>query len=350
MIQKARFVLSKSVLLKQYKKLEDLGLKISYSIKTNNVAAKVLEESKDCMFSVHTMNELGIITDKSRIWFLAESWNESVINALIEKGVRNFIVYNSNDLDKLTNYLENKEQKINLLLRVKLKEHSIFTERCFVFGMDAKTLNESIHKLRNNKNIGRLGVHFHRKTQNVSEWSLKYELNNILDEQTLKDIDFVNIGGGIPIKYRNTGDDSLPFIFSKIKELQDWLGSHNIEVIVEPGRFLSGPATKLEAYVQNICEGNITVNCSVYNSSMDTLIVPIKLMVEGELPDMHGNETNGQKYTIKGSTPCSLDIFRYSARLPKKAVGDKITFLNAGAYNFHTDFCGLDKLETEIAE
>jgi len=31
-------------------------------------------------------------------------------------------------------------------------------------------------------------------------------------------------------------------------------------------------------------------------------------------------------------------------------VGDELIFVNAGAYNFTTDFCDLEKLETKIVE
>ncbi len=345
MIPAPKFVLSKSRLFEQYKILEDLGLGISYSVKTNPTVACVLEENRDCFFSVHTKQELDFIRDKTRIWFLAESWNKQEIQQLINKGIKNFIIYNVNDLNTLTDFLEKNPIKINLLLRVKLRENTIFTERYFVFGLDAKTLNIQIHKLRKNKNIEKLGLHFHRKTQNVSEWALKYELNNILEPRTMEETDIVNIGGGLPVRYRNTGDDALSHIFKKIKELKVWLEEHNIQMIIEPGRFLSGPSIKLEAYVTNVVGNTITVNCSVYNSSMDTLVVPIKLLVEGELP-----EKKGKKYTIKGCTPCSMDIFRYSVNLPEKKPGDKIVFLNAGAYNFHTDFCSLEKIETEIVD
>jgi len=45
-----------------------------------------------------------------------------------------------------------------------------------------------------------------------------------------------------------------------------------------------------------------------------------------------------------------MDIFRYKVYLNSPKVGDKIRFLNAGAYNFSSDFCNLKKLKTEIVE
>ena len=55
-------------------------------------------------------------------------------------------------------------------------------------------------------------------------------------------------------------------------------------------------------------------------------------------------QEKGQAYTIKGMTPDSMDILRYRVFLKKPKIGDKIVFLNAGAYTFSTDFCGLKKL------
>ena len=60
-------------------------------------------------------------------------------------------------------------------------------------------------------------------------------------------------------------------------------------------------------------------------------------------------EEGGRYYLLKGNSPTRDDIFRYKVKLksiPK--VGDQITFLNAGAYNYTTDFFGYKKLGTKI--
>ena len=90
---------------------------------------------------------------------------------------------------------------------------------------------------------------------------------------------------------------------------------------------------------------NIIVDASVYNSDMDALIVPVKLLVEGEL-----KKGEGEAYVIKGVTPCSMDLFRYRVYLKDLKEGDEIVFLNAGAYNFSTEFCDLEKIEVETIE
>jgi ornithine decarboxylase len=226
---------------------------------------------------------------------------------------------------------------------MRMKEHTIKTEKHFVFGMYSKQINELIPKLRKNIKISKLGIHFHRKTQNISEWSLKDELMDVVEEETLKSIDMVNIGGGIPVRYKNYNVDVIPYIFDKIKELKEWLNGKNIEMIIEPGRFIAAPCIKLETEIIGIYDHNILINCSVYNSALDTFVAHTRLLVEGELE-------KGTPYTIKGCTPDSMDVFRYRVYLDNPKVGDKIVFINAGAYNHCTDFCNLDKLETVIAD
>ena len=223
---------------------------------------------------------------------------------------------------------------------MKLREHTIHTGKHFVFGFSSSKINELLKELKNNKNINQLGIHFHRKTQNVSEWNLKEEL-----EDSIKDfssIDLINIGGGIPAEYKNFRKEVKNHIFNKIRELKTFLNEKNIKMIIEPGRFIAAPSIKLECEVINVYDKNIIVNASVYNSAMDTFVAHIRLLVENEKED-------GYCYTIKGFTPDSLDIFRYKVYFDNELkVGDKITFINAGAYNYSSNYFNLDKIETEV--
>jgi len=285
----------------------------------------------------------------SRVIFLAQAWDNESIKKLLALGIRSFIVDNEADLDILTTFLETDDTKINLYLRMKLRENTIKTERYFVFGMKTEIINNKIKEIKNNNkikdNVISLGIHFHRKTQNMSEWNLKYELSNMLEQDTLNQIDILCIGGGLPSEYANTNMDVLESIFKRIDELKAWLNSLNIKLIIEPGRFIAAPAVKLKTNITGIYDNTIIVNASVYNTDMDAIVVPVKLLVEGEL-----EKNKGKPYAIKGITPCSMDIFRYKTYLNDPKIGDKVIFLNAGAYNFSSDFCDLEKLETDVVE
>ena len=342
---KPRFILSKSRVLEQLNKVKQCCDVVSYSSKTNQDVTKILEPNADCMFSVHFENELKHISDFSRVIFLAQAWDHEQIRRLYDKGIRWFIVDNETDLDVLLSFLEKNDVSINLLLRLKIKENTVKTERYYVFGMTCDVVNKRIVEFSANEKINSLGIHFHRKTQNMAEWNLVYEMEHTLSSEIFEKINYLNIGGGLPSEYANTNMNVLNGIFSKINKLREWLTSKDIKLMLEPGRFIAAPAAKLVTSILAIHDDTIIVNASVYNSDMDAIIVPVKLKVEGEL-----ERGEGRAYVIKGVTPCSLDLFRYRVYLNDPKVGDSIVFLNAGAYNFATDFCDLEKLEVEVVE
>ena len=338
---KACFVISKKKVLGQYQEIKKYADAVSYSYKTNVDVGKILEENTDTMFSIHTLESLDDLKDMKRVWFFSQAWNDKDLGMLFKKGVNKFVVDNDTDLKILLDYAKEKKKKLSLLLRMRLKEHTVHTGKHFVYGFYSGRVNELLPELRKNKNIERLGIHFHRKTQNVSEWDLKEELEDTILHWDK--IDIVNIGGGLPAEYKNYSQGVLKGIFEKIAELKKWLNKQGIKMVIEPGRFIAASPVRLETEILNVIENNVIINCSVYNSSMDTFVAHIRLIVEGE-------KENGRAYTIKGCTPDSMDIFRYKVFLEKPKKGGKIIFLNAGAYNYASDFCNLPKLETAVVD
>ncbi|MBT3720101.1 decarboxylase [archaeon] len=336
MMSKARFIISKKKVIEQYKKVQDISDIVSYSYKTNYDVGKILEKETNCDFCVHSIESLNQLKYPKRCWFFAQAWNKKEIEILFKKGVSKFVVDNINDLNML---LENIQGNISLLLRMRLKEHTVHTGKHFVYGFYSEEINKLIPKLKQNKNIKELGIHFHRKTQNVSEWSLKEELEDSIKH--FDKIDFVDIGGGLPAVYKNYRVGILQGIFSKIIELKKWLNSQNIKMIIEPGRFIAASPVILETNIVNIYKNNIVIDCSVFNAAMDTFVAHIRLKIKNE-------REKGEAFTIKGCTPDSMDIFRYRAYLDRPDIGDKLVFLNAGAYTYSSDFCNLQKLDVII--
>jgi ornithine decarboxylase len=313
---KAKFLLSKKVVRDKISFLEDLGIKVIYSYKTNHEVGDVIqEECENVDFSIHAFEEIDMIKDKKKISFFTQAELESNLKGLLKKGIRNFVVDNEVDLERL--------------LKV----------------IPAKRVNELLLSLKDNLNIGRLGVHIHRKSQNTSEWEIKEEIEDSLSKEALERLDMLNLGGGLPTKYRSYTANVMKYIVEKLKVAKEFLDTYKIETIIEPGRFIAAPSVKLFAEVIQVYEGNVILNTTIYNCCLDTIIGQHKLLVEEELL-----EGEGEYYLIKGNSPTRDDIFRYKVKLNNPKVGDIITFLNAGAYNYTTDFFGYKKLETEIVE
>jgi ornithine decarboxylase len=341
----AYFELSKGIVLQQYKKAKELADIVSYSSKTNPDVTPILEEETDASFNIHTVEELKRVQDKTRVYFLAQGLDEKTLHYLVEQGINKIIIDNEQDLSTIKEYIKTNNVKLHLMLRSKLKENSIKTERYFVFGMSPEVINKEVAELKHDKNILSLGIHFHRKTQNMAEWNLIEDIQEMFTEETLNTITTFDIGGGLPSVYANTNIKVFDSIYNRIKEIKTFLNEKEIKLMIEPGRFICAPAVKLITTIKLVYEDTIILDASVYNSDTDAFTVPTKLLVENEL-----EKGQGEPYIIKGSTPCSMDLFRYRVYLKEPKQGDTLTFINAGAYNFYCDFCDLEKLETRLVE
>lgn len=347
MFSKAKFVFSRKAITDNYSKLQELTDIVAYSVKSNPYITETLEERTNSLFLIHHINELNYIKHPNRIWFMLHSPEKEELDIIFKKGIDKFIVDNINDLNFLEKYIKTENKQITLLLRMRLKEYTVQTGRYFVYGFFSKDINELIPELKQNKNIKELGIHVHRKTQNLSEWNHVEELEESLSPDTWKSINYIDIGGGIPIDYKNVKAETLKDIYKKIKELKNHLNKRNIKLIIEPGRAIAGPSGKLIATIKNIVGDNIFIDASVFNSAMDLIVANVKLLVEGELEE---TDKGAKAYVIKGLTPASEDIFRYRVYLKAPKIGDKIVFLNAGAYIYYTDLFNLERPEIVFEE
>jgi len=348
MISKAKFQISKSKVIEEYNKLQKLTDVIAYSVKSNPHITNILEDNTFSNFLLHHINELKQVKDSSKIWFMLHTPDKEELDLIFQRNISNFIIDNKNDLDTFLSYLKENNKKVNLLLRMRLKEYTVQTGRYFVFGMYSSEINKLIPELKNNSNINKLGVHFHRKTQNLSEWSLIRELEDSLSEETWKIIDYLNIGGGIPVAYKNISPSTIENIYFKIKELKEFVHSKNIKLIMEPGRAIAAPSAKLITTIKNIIDNNIFIDASLFNCSMDTIVTHIKLLVENE--DVNDKTT---PYVIKGGSPTSEDIFRYRVYFKENytpKIGDRIVFINAGAYIYYTDLFNFERPKIEFVD
>ena len=350
----AYFTLSEKVVLEQFDRVRQEADVVSYSSKTNPEVTPLLEHSRaDCLFSIHDERELVHVVEKRRVLFLAQGLSFVQLDRLFALGIDRFVLDNEQDLATLLSWLEQDASRRlrQVFLRVKLKEHTIKTEKYFVFGMSSSIVSKHLLSLRGHEQIEELGIHFHRKSQNVAEWNLQYELEQLFDQEVLDAVQVINIGGGLPAVYANTNEKIFTGIFQKIRVFREWLHQHRIALMIEPGRFIAAPAGELHTTIMLVYEQNIIVYASVYNSDMDALIVPVKLLVKGELTREDARDDSAVKpYVIKGRTPCSMDLFRYRVWLRSPKKGDELVFLNAGAYNFTTDFCDLEKLATKVVD
>ena len=87
-----KFILSKKPLLEQVNALENIGLKISYSYKTNNQVGNILQDLSNVDFSIHAKPEIDFIKDKSKIWFFTQAESVEELKELLQKGINKFVI------------------------------------------------------------------------------------------------------------------------------------------------------------------------------------------------------------------------------------------------------------------
>ena len=340
----AYFTLSKSKLQDQLKILTNLNLKVSYSYKTNRQIGDILQDTSNVNFSVHAQEEISMIKDKSKISFFTQAETIEELVKIINEGIKTFVIDNEIDLKHLLQAAKQTSKKINISIRMKFSEHRIGTGKYFVYGLPSSKVNQLIQELQDNPQVKDLGIHIHRKSQNTSEWEIVEELKDSIDPKTLKIISSINLGGGLPVEYKSYTASTLPYILKKISKAREFLDSHNIQTIIEPGRFLAAPPVKLHTKIIQIQSNILILNTTIYNCALDTILTETKMLIQQEIP------TTKTHFLLKGNSPTRDDIFRYKVKLSNPKIDDEITFINAGSYNYTTDFFGYKKLETKIIE
>ena len=82
-----------------------------------------------------------------------------------------------------------------------------------------KIIDNIIKELKKAHFIKDMVIHFHLKTQNMSEWNILGELEETFDEDFFKTITVMNMGGGIPASYANTNIKVFDNILKKIESV-----------------------------------------------------------------------------------------------------------------------------------
>ena len=143
---KPHFLLSKKILKDQVKILEDLGLKVSYSYKTNREVGNLLQKlSPSVNFSIHAKDEIEMIKDKSKISFFTQAESINELKQILEIGIKTFVIDNEIDLERILETIKLNcsvlpelpaiTTSISILFRVGYKATRLFITYRNVFGM-----------------------------------------------------------------------------------------------------------------------------------------------------------------------------------------------------------------------
>lgn len=143
---------------------------------------------------------------------------------------------------------------------------------------------------------------------------------------------FLDLGGGYPI---NT-DPTVPTFYDIGQTISDAIADYisdtpNLRVILEPGRAMVGDAgVMVMTVVGRAQRGDKTwlyLDGGVFNGMMEVL-EGFSYQVCTDYPDA----ANTTLYTLAGPSCDSFDTIMLDVELPPVSIGDRLYFINAGAY------------------
>lgn len=359
------FVVDKKSFLENLSNLKtELKGQIVYSHKTNpdkQIVELVINEGHSFLFSsieeLEDISKLKGFKAKECI-FQSPSLTRDQLVEIKKTGVRRIIIDSEAQLKLILDTIDLENDKFELFIRIntgiKVNNPELPYGMDSFLGFPMPEAKEIIKRLDvyRKKGFIKLGVHNHLISQNtyLDIWKKNLKaISNFITE--LKDlditIDYVDFGGGYPVTY-TTSAPNIHSIGTLIADVQKQITQiyPKIKYIFEPGRKVVAESICLIGKVSQLKKFNGTnvaiLNCSLYNSSMDTLIVGLCLKT-----DRIGNKSSkiNKNYIIRGCTPDSLDVFARDKSLPALSDGDYLIFHTAGAYSFHSDFISLKKPE-----
>ena len=145
-------------------------------------------------------------------------------------------------------------------------------------------------------------------------------------------IDRVDIGGGLGISYSTKEEDPISIDKFAIM-LSKIFRKLNIEIQLEPGRFISGNSGLLITSVVYLKEGT-NKNFLIIDAAMNDLLRPAIYDAEHEFLPVIESKNNDNKIVadIVGPICESSDVFSKNTILPKMTSGDFLAIYSAGAY------------------
>lgn len=260
---------------------------------------------------------------------------DNEIRAALRGGSTTFVVDNIEELKKLLPY----RQRIGVLLRVSFRSESAAVDLSRKFGCAPDQVTEIVQQA-SAAGVHIRGLSFHVGSQSltpdahVSAIQRCAELITEIEAASGRPMNVLDIGGGFPVDYAQTGIDYDAY-FKPIREALAASLPDHIDVIAEPGRFLVAPAvTGIASVAGKARRGDYLwyyLDDGVYGSYSGQLFdhTTYPLQILNDSPER-------QPCILAGPTCDSIDVIAEDILLPELNEGDLVIGHMMGAYTYAT--------------
>lgn len=226
--------------------------------------------------------------------------------------------------------------------------------------------NEALHLFDQARDLGLvpIGLSFHVGSQclRVNNWVNAIRACGEIwqaAEARGHQLHFLDLGGGFPAgHYHDTNIPTIEAICEASRSaIEDFIPHPAPMIVLEPGRGLVGESGRLVVSVVGKARRNgdewLYMDAGVFNGLMETYegFPPVVYLQADDADDRPMRQ-----YTLAGPSCDSCDVVARKIELPETHIGDRLVFLDAGAYTneYAVAFNGFPvpavvKLECEVA-
>jgi len=328
------------------------GFELAYAAKANP-APGVLDEmcrlglGLDIASGGELVAALRAGFDPSRVVFTGPGKTDAELTAAVDAGLRAITVESAGELARLDRIAAASARRVPILLRVAVRgegeETPILAGGWRKFGIDPRQLEAVARQACVSPWIELLGLHAFGAS-NVRDADAiaghvarTVELARDLARRVGFELRLVDAGGGLGIPY---GDREQPLDLDRLADRLATLAAAwdsdpdlaDLPMILEPGRFLVGPAGLVLARVLDVKEvGDRTV--AILDAGIHTALRPALVGGGHRLRVLASGPRPRGDVIVAGPLCTGLDVFPQPLdRVPE--IGDLVAILDLGAYGF----------------
>jgi len=206
------------------------------------------------------------------------------------------------------------------------------------FGLQMEKAEELYLKLRDSKNISPKGIHFHLGSQitRIDPYlkcvdKMAEFISHLRKEGV--DLEYMDMGGGFGIGYR--GKESPLDIEELASRIAPLIREHELKLIMEPGRYLTGNAGIMVTQILYRKRGKER-QFLIVDAGMNDLIRPALYGAYHEIKKLRQPSKTSPMEVIDLVGPVceSTDFFAKDRNLPRSAQGEYLALMDTGAYGF----------------
>ena len=192
-------------------------------------------------------------------------------------------------------------------------------------------------KIANQYNLKIVGIHEHTGSGLTAQHVLESMRQMMNVAPHFPDLQFIDLGGGFPIPYRETEQpfDVSGFAKEVIEKFKTFCNEYRreLELWFEPGRYLVAEAGIL-LYTATTLKNRGAKTIVGVDTGFNHLIRPVLYESYHHITNLSNPNGKTKEYDIVGNVCETGDTFAKNRSIAEIRIGDILTFHDAGAYGF----------------